>query len=140
MKKIRSGPNQDTVLIRIRGIDAFVEPDSRASSNVINEYQFKAFNHRSQQIKELDPSSEALKTLQSDLTVKGKFTASLRNKNRGTPSKLLVIQEMTTPPLLSKSTLIELRMLKIDPEGTLKKTNELRIKTVKAPDDSTERI
>ena len=29
-------------------------------------------------------------------------------------------------------------MLKIDPEGTLKDTNELRIKTVKKPDDSFE--
>ena len=29
-------------------------------------------------------------------------------------------------------------MLKIDPEGTLKETNELRIKTVKTPDDSIE--
>ena len=29
-------------------------------------------------------------------------------------------------------------MLKIDPEGTLKETNELRIKTVKTSDDSIE--
>ena len=34
VKKIRSGPNQDTVLIRIGDIDAFVEPDSGASANV----------------------------------------------------------------------------------------------------------
>ena len=31
-------------------------------------------------------------------------------------------------------------MLKIDPEGTLKETNELRIKTVKTPDDSIETV
>ena len=81
MKKIRSGPNQDTVLIRIRDIDAFVEPDSGASANVMDEYQFKALKHRSREIKELDPSRDTLKTLQSDLTVKGKFTTALRNKN-----------------------------------------------------------
>ena len=67
------------------------------------------------------------------------FTTTLRNKNRGTHSKFLVIQgKMDSPPLLSKSTLLELGMLKIDPEGTLKETNELRIKTVKTSDDSIE--
>ena len=35
VKKIRSGPSQDTVLIRIGDMDAFVEPDSGASANVI---------------------------------------------------------------------------------------------------------
>ena len=37
MKKIRSGPNQDTILIRIGDIDAFVEPDSGASANVMDD-------------------------------------------------------------------------------------------------------
>ena len=55
VKKIRSGPNQDTVLIRIGDIDAAVEPDSGASANVMDEYQFKALKHRSQEIKELQP-------------------------------------------------------------------------------------
>ena len=141
VKKIRSGPNQDTVLIRIGDIDAFVEPDSGASANVMDEYQFKALKHRSQEIKELEPSRDTLKTLQSDLSVKGEFTTTLRNKNRGTQSKFLVIQgKMDSPPLLSKSTLMELGMLKIDPEGTLKETNELRIKTLKTPDDSIETV
>ena len=44
VKKIRSGQNQETVLIRIGDIDAFVEPDSGASANVMDEYQFKALN------------------------------------------------------------------------------------------------
>ena len=43
---------------------------------------------------------------------------------------------MDSPPLLSKNTLIELGMIKADPNGTLKDTmNELRIKSVKLPDD-----
>ena len=45
---------------------------------------------------------------------------------------------MDSPPLISKSTLLELGMLKIEPERTLKKTNELRIKIAKTPDDSIE--
>ena len=103
VKKIRSGVSQDTVLIRIGDINASEEPDSGASANVMDEYQFKALRHRSQEIKELEPSRDTLKTLQSDLTVKGEFTATLRNKNRGTESKFLVIQgKMDSPPLLSK--------------------------------------
>ena len=45
---------------------------------------------------------------------------------------------MDSTPLLSKSTLLELGMFKIDPEGSLKETNELRIKTVKILDGSIE--
>ena len=139
VKKIRSGPSQDTVLIRIGDIDAFVEPDCGASANVMDEYQFKALKHRSQEIKELEPRRDTLKTLQSDLTGKGEFTTTLLNKNQGTHSKFLVIQgKMDSPPLLSKSTLLELGMLKIDPEGTLKEINELRIQTVRMSDDSIE--
>ena len=47
---------------------------------------------------------------------------------------------MDSPPLLSKSTLSELGMLEIDPNGTLKETNELRIKTVKPPTDDIEAL
>ena len=57
----------------------------------MNEYHFKALKHRSQEIKELEPSRDTLKTLQSDPTIKGKFTATLRIKNQGTQSKFLVI-------------------------------------------------
>jgi len=103
----------------------------------MDEYQFKALKHRSQEIKELEPGRDTLKTLQSNLTAKGEFTTTLRNKNRGTQSNFLVIQgKMDSPPLLGKSTLLELGMLKIDSEGTLKETNELRIKTAKTPEDS----
>ena len=98
----------------------------------MDEYQFRALKHRSQEISELYPSKDTLKTLQSDLVVKGKFPATLRNKNRGTESKFLVIEgNMDSPPLLCKNTLLEIGMLKIDPEGTLREPNDLRIKSVK---------
>ena len=113
--KVRSGQSQDTALIRIGGIDAFVEPDNGASANVMDEYQFKALKHRSheiktlKEIKNLEPNRDTLKTLQSDLPVKGEFIATLPNKNRGAQGKFLVIQgKMESPPLLSKSTLLEL--------------------------------
>ena len=48
-----------------------------------------------------------MKTLQFDIVIKGKFSATLRNKNRGTESKFIVIQgKIDSPPLLSKSTML----------------------------------
>ena len=136
VKKMRSGRAQDTVLIRIGDIEAHVEPDSGASLNVMDEYQFRGLKHRSKEIRELDPSKDTLKTLQSDLVSKGEFHTTIRNKNRGAKRKLSVIEgKMDSPPLLGKNTLIELGMIKIDPDGTLKDTNELRIKSVKPLDD-----
>ena len=60
-----------------------VEPDSGTSVNVMDEYQFRALKHRSKEIGELDPSKDILKTLQSDLVVKGEFHTTIRIKNRG---------------------------------------------------------
>ena len=42
---------------------------------------------------------------------------------------------MDSPPFPNKKTLTELGMIKIDPDGTIKDTNELRIKSVKPLDD-----
>ena len=135
VKRVRSGSNQDTVLIKIGDIDANVEPDSGASANIMDEYQFRALHHRSKEIKELKPSKDTLRTLQSTLTVKGEFQTTLRNRNQGTTTKFLVIEgKMDSPPLLCKNTLVELGMLRIEPRGTLKETNELRIKAVKQPE------
>ena len=63
VKRVRSASNQDTVSIRIGDIDANVEPDSGASANIMDEYQFRALHHRSKEIKELKPSKDTLKTL-----------------------------------------------------------------------------
>ena len=130
-KRVRSSNKTNTVRLRIADLDANVEPDSGASINIMDEYQFRAFKHRSQEIQELSPSNAKLKTLQSRLEVKGEFTALIRNKTRGITAKFLVIKgKMDSPPLICKDTLTELGMLKIDPEGTLKEQNNLRIKKV----------
>ena len=94
-----------------------------ASANVMDAYQFKALWHRSQEIKELSPNKDTLKTLQSaDLMVNGEFPVILpveqeprsKEKFSGDPRQEWL---PTTPKLL------ELGMLKIDPEGTLRETN-----------------
>ena len=45
VERVRSGSNQNTVLIRIGNIDANVEPDSGASANIMDKYQFRALHH-----------------------------------------------------------------------------------------------
>ena len=52
------------------------------SSDSDSEYLQQTAEHRSQEIKELEPSRDTLKTLQSDLMVKGEFSATLQNKDR----------------------------------------------------------
>ena len=60
---MRSGQSQDTGLIPIGDIDAFVEPDNGVSANVMDEYHFKALKHRSRKSKKLEPSGDTLKIL-----------------------------------------------------------------------------
>ena len=83
------------------------------------------------EIKELNPSRDNSKTLQFTLTVKGEFQTTLRNRNRVATTKFLVVKgKMDSTPLLSKNTLVELAMFTVEPQGTLKETNKLRIKKV----------
>ena len=91
-KNVRSGGKTNTVRIRMADLDADVEPDSGASANIMDEYQFRALKHRSQEIQELYPSEERVRALQSKLEVKGEFPVTLRNKTRGTKTKFLVIK------------------------------------------------
>ena len=81
-KHVRSGETKNTVKVILGDIEANVEPDSGASINVMDEYQFRALAHRSTEIKQLQPSQEILKTLQSDLQDRGEFEVTIRNKNR----------------------------------------------------------
>ena len=52
-KKLRSATTQDMVLIRIGDLDVHIEPNSRTSVNVMDEYQFRALKYRSKEIREL---------------------------------------------------------------------------------------
>ena len=120
-----------TVWVQINNIDARCEPDSGATANVIDEYQYRALKKRDENI-ELRPTKEGLNALQNKLSVLGEFPVTIRNKNRGTETKFLVIQgHIYSPPLLSRETLMELGMLKIDPQGTLREENDLKIRAVK---------
>ena len=128
-------PQTNTVRLRIADLDANVEPDNGASVNIMDEYQFRALKHRSQEITELPPSNEKIRALQSKLQIKREFPVSIRNKTRGVKTKFILIKrKMDSLPPICKYLLLELGMLKIEPEGKLKEPNDLRIKTVKTSD------
>lgn len=120
-----------TVWVQLNKIDARCEPDSGATANVMDEYQYRALRKRDRNIV-LRPTKEGLCALQNKLSVLGEFPVLVRNENRGTETKFLVIKgHIDSPPLLSRETLMDLGMLKIDLQGSLKAENDLRIKAIK---------
>jgi len=132
MKRIRNIKNEDEqskmITLRIIDVDVKIEPDSGADVNIMDEHQFKALVHRSQTKIHLQKSRVKLSTLQSKLPVKGEFKATVRNKTRGVATTIIVVEgRINSPPLIGKSTLTDLGMLKIDPEGALAESNDLKI-------------
>ena len=80
-----------------------VEPDSQADVNVMDEYQYRAYKHRTQQKTFLSQSRAKLSTLQNKLFVKGELTTIVRNQTRGCQTKFVVIKgRINSPPLLGK--------------------------------------
>ena len=105
-----------------------MELDSGADVNLMDEHQFKALIHRSNQQHTLEISQTQLNTLQSKLSVKGEFTTVIRNKTCGAVTRFIVVRgRINSPPLIGKETLVELGMLQIRPGGSLAERNDLRI-------------
>ena len=114
--------------MKIESVDVRAEPDSRAEVTVMEEHQFKALTNRCNVKLTLQPSRVKLSTLQSELPMKGKFTATIRNQTCGAVARFVVTRgRINSPPLISKSTLQELGMLQIREDGSFAKTNDLRI-------------
>ncbi|VDI46568.1 Hypothetical predicted protein [Mytilus galloprovincialis] len=110
-------------------VEVKIEPDSGADVNVMDEYQYRAYKNRTREGAELLESKTKLSTLQSSLKVKGEFITTVRNATRGIKTKVIVIKGKTnSPPLIGKKTLIELGMLQIQEDGTLKEPNGLGIR------------
>ena len=109
--------------VKIEDVDVRAEPDSRAEVNVMDEHQFEALTNRSSVKLTLQPS-----TLQSELPVKGEFTATVRNQTCGAVARFVVTRgRINSPSLISKSTVQELGMLQIREDGSFADTNDLRI-------------
>jgi len=110
-------------------VDVRAEPDSGADVNLMDEHQFKAFAKRSKTKPTLKPSSVKLATLQHKLEVKGEFETIIRNQTCGKAAKFIVVYgHINSPPLISKETLIQLGMMKIQSDGGLTQPNEMKIK------------
>ena len=118
---------EKTVPIVINDVIVHMEPDSGADVNVMDEYHYKALKRKSYENFALHDSSTRLSTLQNELHVSGEFKATARNETRGTDTTFVVVKgKINSPPLLERRTLIELGMLEIRPDGSLKESNELR--------------
>ena len=110
--------------IVINDVIVHMEPDSGADVNVMDEYHYKALKRKSYENIALQESSTRLNTLQNELHV---HVATARNETRGTDTTFVVIKgKINSPPLLGRRTLIELGMLVIRPDGSLKGSKELR--------------
>ena len=129
-EKINKRISQDPQRTRYQHVEKTTEGEE-TSSDLDGEYLQLTSEHVRHYVKSVK-SSKSKDKLQTDLEVKGKFQVILRNKNRGIKTKFLVVKgNIDSPPLICKKTLLDLGMLEIEPEGTLRETNELRIKTVK---------
>ena len=127
MKKITTGGEDRTVSVKIEDVDVRVESDSGAEVNVIDEHQFKALTNRTSVKPTQQPSRIKLSTLQSELPVKGEFTATDCCNCRTVTRFVVVRGRINYPPLISKNTLQELGMLQIREDGSFAETNALRI-------------
>ena len=83
VKKIKTDGEDRTVSVKIEDGDVRAEPDSGAEVNVIDEHQFKALTNRSNVKLTQQPRRVKLSTLQSELSVKGESTATIRNQTCG---------------------------------------------------------
>lgn len=125
-----------TLTVRLGDVDVQVEPDTGADVNLMDEHQYKALVHRTKNNVTLTPSKIKLNTLQHKLEVKGEFNTIIRNKTCGKTARFVVVHgRIHSPPLLSKTTLMDLGMLKIQDDGGLTTPNNMKIPdydTVKA--------
>jgi len=104
--------------------------------NVMDEHQFAALKNRSSVKLNLEVSRVKLSTLQNKLPVKGEVRTVVRNRQRGVHTKFIIIKgHINSPPLLSKDTLEDLGMLRLDRFGYLKEKNDLRIKAAHQNND-----
>ena len=81
--------NYRTVVVRLNDVDAVMEADSGADVNIMDEHQFRAFIHRTNEKPTLTDSNVKLRTLQHKLEVKGEFQTVIRNQTCGKVTKFV---------------------------------------------------
>ena len=126
--KVSDKKEEKTLNVKMNEILIKIEPDSGAEVNLMDEHQFKSLKKRATEEIELRPSKMKLRTIQGRLTTKGEFTATISNKQHTVEATIVVITgHMESAPLLGKDTLIQLGMLKLDGQGSLKEKQVMKI-------------
>ena len=116
---------EKTVPIVVNGVIIYMEPDSEAEVNVMDERQYRALKRKTYENITLKASSTKLSTLQNEIKISGEFKATPRNQTRGTE---IVKGKINSSSLLGRKMLTELGMLVIRPDGSLKEPNEHKIR------------
>lgn len=87
----KDGGNYRTVVVRLNDVDVVMEADSGADVNIMEENQFNAFIHRTNDKPALTDSNVKLRTLQHKLEVKGEFQTVIRNRTCGKATKFVLV-------------------------------------------------
>ncbi len=123
VKKISQQEWDAAVKVKKDGVSALVEANSGTFACIMDEHQYKALKKRGSRIKDLQPPSIGVKTIQCKLTPVGEFQTTIGNKHRTIEATFTVIKgKMDSPPLLSKEASIDLGFLKFYREGRLDPT------------------
>ena len=127
-----TGNDKKTITVILDDVDMKAEPDSGADVNLMDEHQFKTLSNRTKNKITLKPSKARLNTLQHELKVKGEFSTIIRNQTCGKEARFIVVYgRIHSPPLVCRDSLIQLGMMKIQQDGGLTTSNDMRI-----PDDN----
>ena len=128
IKKISAAEWEKAVRVEIGDVPAMVDPDTGASANVMDEFQFKALARHSKENIQLEDATLELKTINSKIETIGEFRTRIKNNYRGVDTRVSVLKgRMDSLPLLCLDTAQELGFVKMDKQGKLNGTNELKI-------------
>ena len=110
MLRFVSGP----IYLLIGLIAGYVEPDTGADANVMDEYQFKSLLQQVPEFKEteLRKTKMKLKILTEELPVMGECSVTMENETRKAEATIAVIKgKIDSYPLLARKTLEDLGMV-----------------------------
>ena len=114
--------SENEMLVRFDNVDVKlkVKADSGAEVNLMEGHQFKAFTNRTKNKPLIKSRNIKLNTVQHMLEVKGEFQTMIRNETRWRlPKFIIVCERIESSPLIGKSALIDLGIMKIRSDASL---------------------
>ena len=126
VKKAAFGKTNKLVTVLVNDTPVEMDPDSGSDASIVDEKQYGEILKKSSKPKQfiLQETRNSLNCIKYKIPVKGSFYASVKNKTRQITTEFIVVEgEMKSAPLLGYNDLVELGMIKIDPEGKFKEPN-----------------